>query len=370
MLRGTLDFLTRDWLNKVLALGLAVIIFLVVDDKITDEEDVRFQIRFGRPDRQELREPTIYLALEPDYTATVVPPPGQEGGRTTVSVRFTGPRQLIEDIRQKGVNGNLTVNRTIPDEKTDEDVWTIVGSQIRFSGVDPAKVQIEIPDLQIRVLRLETRYVAVVADLDWFTTPPGYRKGEPQPTKNTVRVTCPKKYIDFDTVRLRPVDEDARAGEDKRELAQDGSKRLFAVVRPPSVPANVAFEADPAEMDVTIPLVPVNDKMDIEVPIVLMVPADGSLGPEIPKTDKMRETFTFIGPQKLLKRCKEYEGTDREIQAVIDLSRLGNALITELKREGIRVKPTFFFPDEETRRQITCEQPKVIWVTPPRSKDE
>ncbi|MBN2490263.1 MAG: hypothetical protein JXQ29_05385 [Planctomycetes bacterium] len=374
MLKRLLQLVARDWLNRGLALGLAVIIFVVVDGKIMDKQDFEFAIRFGKFDRQQdVREHTIFLGLAPDYTGTFLPPDGSERARLTVPVRFTGPRQLIEDLRQKEeLVGRLSVSRTFPDDKIVEDIWTLAGAQIGFTGVDQ-RVRIEIPDLRIRVLRLQNRHVDVVADLEWFSPELGYRMGEPQPAKNTVRVTCPALYVNtFERVRLEPVDEDTAGGEEKRRLTRTSNKRLFKVVRPPSVPADVTFDADPPEMDVAIPLVPVDDQLDIEVPIVLKVPTDGSLGAEIPTTDKRRETFTFIGPPQHLKRCKELAGTDLEIQAVIDLSRLSPGRIAELQREGIRVNPSFVFPAfaaEEAASPIRCAQPKAIWVTPPRPKN-
>ena len=139
--------------------------------------------------------------------------------------------------------------------------------------------------------------------------------------------------------------------------------RLFKVVRPINVPRDVEFLSDPATMQVSIPLVPVDEKRDIEVPIVFRVPTDGTLGALIPKASKIRETFTFIGPPDLLKRMKELEGTGEEIQAVIDLTGLSNDRMAELKKDGIPAKPTFVYPIKDALGKVSCEQPKDIWVS-------
>jgi len=364
-MRWLVDILARDWLNKVLALGLAIIIFWVVDEKITDECSGDFTIRFAQFD-PEARGRTIFLTLKPEYTATLEPG-GNPGIRGHVMrVRFTGPKELVNELKGRAtLIGRLNIDRTIQDANTVEDVWNIAGSQIQFLQVDQKELQVEIPDLRIRVLRLETRHVEVVADLDWFTAVPGYRKGEADPDRPTVRVTCPKKYADFDTVHLRPVGEGGDGSEDQRRLANVNAAnvRLFRVVRPISVPGDVMFLSDPATLQVSIPLVPVDEKRDIEVPIVFQLPTDGTLGASIPKASKIRETFTFIGPPDLLKRMKELEGTGEEIQAVIDLTGLSNDRIAELKKDGIPAKPTFVYPIEGARDQVSCEQPKDIWVS-------
>ena len=360
-MRRIWNFLTSDWLNKVLALGLAVIIFVVVDKKITDEFTTTFTVRFGQFD-PEVQGNTIFVALQPGYTASLESPAGDDGDRD-IRVHFTGPRQVILDLKRgPPLLGTLSVDRTIQDEKTVEDVWTIVGSQIRFGRVDPG-VTVTAPNLRIRVLRLDTRWVDVAANLEWFQPDPGYRLGDPHPDRDTVRVTCPARFFNFDVVRLDPVARDDEGSEGKRHLVKEGNRRLFRVIRPRNVPDHVHFVAEPVEINVDIPLVPLNEKMDIEVPIVLCVPTDGRLGPTIPRTSKTRETFTFIGPPSTLKRCKKLEGTDQEIQAVIDLTRLGADRIRELQKgDGIRVKPTFFYPASEASERIQCEQPKDIWV--------
>jgi len=367
-MRWLLDAITRDWLNKVLALGLAIIIFWLVDEKITENFEGDFIIRFSQQveQDQDARGRTIFVALRPEYTATLEPIGDAGIDSNVISVKFTGPKELVNELKGRStLIGRLNINRSFSDDKTVEDVWNIPGSQVQFPQVDQAKVQVDVPDLRIRLLRLETRHVEVVADLDWFTVRPGYRKGEAQPDRPTVRVTCPRKYADFHTVHLRPVGEGGEGSEDDRMLSDvdAANVRLFTVERPRNVPPNVMFESDPSNMKVSIPLVPVNEKRDIEVPIVLRVPTDGSLGAGIPKASKIRETFTFIGPPDLLKRMKELEGTGEEIQAVIDLTGLSNDRIAELKKDGIPAKPAFVYPIAGARDQVRCEQPKDIWIS-------
>lgn len=364
-MRHALDFITRDWQNKGLAFALAVIVFFVVDGKINTDHEAAFEVKFGRLETQDVQDNTLFLTLEPGYAANLDESTRARLHGGKVKIKFTGPRQTISDLKGRGsLVGYLAIKQTIPDEATNEQVWDIDESRIVFVDLEPGKLQQKIPDLRIRVLRMETRYVTGMVDLDWFRVKPGYKLGDAKLEKEAVKVTCPRKYFQFDTVRLRPVAAREDPSGPLRGLTGEVNRRTFEVVRPDGVlPAAVEFVAEPAMQEVTIPLVPVDDKLEIEARIVLRMPTDGSLGPTIPTTSRRRETFTFIGPPRLLKRCKELEGTDDEIQAVIDLSRLTNDRIDELKRDGIQVKPTFVYPFEQVRNQVQCEQPKSIWVS-------
>ena len=366
--------LTHDWLNKVLALGLAVIIFLVVDGKIMTDETVPFTIEFGQV-RPNTGGNTIFLTLEPGYTATLeglepaAPENPLEGNK--IQVKFTGPNQIISDItgekKRGSLVGSLDHKLAIQDPKLDEQTRDIPGTQIRFHGINTGKITIEkIPNLHVRILRVITQPVNVTPDRSWYRPRTGYQLGEPVPDRPTVNVTCPKLYFNFSSVRLVPGDR-ISGNPKSRKLSEEVNQRSFKVERPRDIPPWVPFSADPAEMEVTLRLVPLNDKLDIEVLIVLKIPPDGSLSPTPAKT---RETFTFIGPPTLLKRCKEAEGTDSEIQAVLNLTRLSNERIKKLKEDGIPLAPEFDYPFEEARRLIRCEQAKSIWLTGKKTPDK
>jgi len=362
-------FLTHDWLNKVLALVLAVIIILVVDGKINKPVSEVFTIEFGQV-RRSTGENTLFLTLESGYTAKLegLDPIGPEDSleKNKIEAKFTGPNQLISDIKKNGNTGSLVASLeyklAIQDPKVDEQIKDIPGTQIRFHDIDTGKITIEkIPNLQVRILRVITQPVNVTPDRSWFRAAlPGYQLGEPVPDRPTVNVTCSKRYFDFSAVRLVPRDRISGNPIESQKLKEEVNRRSFRVERPRDIPPWVTFSADPAEMEVTLRLVPVDDKLDIEVPIVLKVPPDGSLNPTPAKT---RETFTFIGPLTLLQRCKKLEGTGQEIQAVLNLTRLSNERIKKLKEDGIPLKPEFDYPFEEAKRLIRCEQPKSIWLT-------
>jgi len=183
-------------------------------------------------------------------------------------------------------------------------------------------------------------------------------------------VTCPKRYFNnFTSVQMTPREEDFKQPDSSWRLQKVMNIRPFRIVRPADIPPGVQFSAEPTEMNVKIPLHPLDDRLDIEVRIVLRLPPGDTLGGVIPSA-KTRETFSFIGPQRLLQECKKLEGTAQEIQAEIDLARLSSDRIKELKNEGIRVKPEFVYPSEAAKRLLRCEHPKSIWVSIPKPKDK
>ncbi len=364
------SFLTRNWPDKLLALLFAAIIFWVVDRQITAtiEETLVIETTAERVTRGTDRTLVVLPAeSRASYSIAIEPRPDEPRlERHSIVVRFSGPRQAIADLRSGTISGILRVDRKMR-PGNDEESWTIPASKIAFSGVDERVVTIDAPDVTLKASRIEERRVDVTIEGDLTVHRPQHHDiGQPVPITRSVVIRGPARLVRAARAVADPTPAEAeRIGRAPGLAIGDNTVQFRVAIR--GATDEDPVEIEPAVIDVNVPIVPRSTKLEIEVPIDLILPSDGSFRSHYPHPPKPRETFTFIGPTAVLNRCKALEGTHDEIRAQIDLSRLDTSSLDRLKAQGSPLRPRFLFPDFAAGR-IQCEQIKPIWIT--TSKDD
>lgn len=344
-----LTFLTSNWADKLMAMFLAVVIFWVVDDRITQTEVFPLAITFNAA--AERSGPSLLIKLRRDYL-------GELTDDGILEVTFRGPRKQIQHIKDLAtVHGTLTYQK---DDIADGETVRLTASQIRFPDIDVGTVRVDAADVTFRVYRAEERSLDVspVIAADDFAIDDGFQIGEPRPKRQSVNVRYAKKKFNFNTVDLVP------------DLANLATNRLepgentipFRVHFPSSVERSL-LTSDPRPGDIIHVVIPVLAKLqqaEIEVRVDLVLPSDGSITRPV-RAEKPRETFTFIGPEATLDRLKNLERSNDEIRARVDLSRLTTTQRKQLEEgRGLSLRPTFVYPT--LARDVRCERAKVIWV--------
>lgn len=360
------SLLTRNWPDKLLALLFAAIIFWVVDRQITASIEETFAIETTVERTLDAKDRTFVVVPaenRANYSLVIEPRPEEPRlERHSIVVKFSGPRQAIADLRSGTISATLRVDRKMR-PGNDEESWTVPASKIAFSGVDERLITIEAPDVTLKASRIEERRIDVTLDPlpQDLEHPDSHDVGQPTAITRSVVVRGPATLVR--TARAKAM---ILPGERDRITRAPGlsvgDNAVTFRVTLAEIDDTESITITPPTIDVNVPVVPRTTKGEIEVPIDLILPADGSFTTRVPHPPKPRESFTFIGPETVLARCKGLEGTRGEIRAQIDLSRLDASSLELLKTEGLPITPSFLYPDFAAGR-LRCEQLKPIWIT-------
>jgi len=247
----TRAFFARNWVLKVAALGIAVLLW--------------FSVRFESRDQQEIRNVLVEVALTDSDWVLVQ----DESPLPRATVRFRGP--AFELLRLS--NDRPTVVIPLPDVNTPDTTLTLQPGWVRFG--DRPGVSVE--SVQPSQVRLSFERIQRIA------LPPAVRlEGElpeglalaalPEPSVGTLRVVGPRsRTLPLDSIPLRPVDLTLVTQSGVITVLVDLSllpgleveptsvavsfevePRSLRVLRRPLLPPPLALQGFPAEVDVQL----------------------------------------------------------------------------------------------------------------------
>ena len=183
-----------NWRNKGVAMFFAITIWFVAYQSEKQETKEEFTVAFQpeNPDRYVI-------------TSLKVPSP-QPGGREEhfdgrIRVQFSGPRKLIDDLRNFVLSRELAAFK-VPFEREsyhkefDKNDFEFVGKGVAITSVSPPWVQITQEELDSVTIKDLASRLLVTHRLQ------GYVVAPPRVEPNEVRVIGPKSILDTVNVRL------------------------------------------------------------------------------------------------------------------------------------------------------------------------
>ncbi len=183
-----------NWRNKGVAMFFAMTIWFVAYQSEKQETLEEFTVTFQpeNPDRYVITSLTV-PSLQPGGS-------GEEQFDGRIRVQFSGPRKLIDDLRNFVLSRELAAFKVPFERESDhpfgKDDFEFVGKGVAITSVSPLSVRIKQEELDSVTIKDLASRLLVTNRLQ------GYVVAPPRVEPNEVRITGPKSILDTVDVRL------------------------------------------------------------------------------------------------------------------------------------------------------------------------